>query len=62
MKINLATAVHCGALFHGGSCLTEALIVVNVFVLDLFYYFAVILFNLYVIYMIHTLPISKFRT
>ena len=26
MKINLATAIHCGVLFHGGSCLTEALV------------------------------------
>ena len=26
MKINLATAIYCGVLFHGGSCLTEALV------------------------------------
>ena len=26
MKINLTTAIHCGVLFHGGSCLTEALV------------------------------------
>ena len=26
MKINLPTAVHCGVLFHGESCLTEALV------------------------------------
>ena len=26
MKINLTTAIHCGVLFRGGSCLTEALV------------------------------------
>ena len=26
MKINLTSAIHCGILFHGGSCLTEALV------------------------------------
>ena len=26
MKINLTTAIHCSVLFHGGSCLTEALV------------------------------------
>ena len=25
-KINLTTAIHCCVLFHGGSCLTEALV------------------------------------
>ena len=27
MKLNLTTAIHCGVLFHGGSCLTEALVI-----------------------------------
>ena len=31
MKINLATAIHCGGLFHGGSCLTEVLVFVYLF-------------------------------
>ena len=26
MKINYATAIHCGVLLHGGSCLNEALV------------------------------------
>ena len=30
MKINLATAVHCGVLFHGGTCLTEALVIIGI--------------------------------
>ena len=29
MKINLATAIHCGVLFHGGSWLTEALVMLE---------------------------------